>query len=775
MQNKNLNLVLEFLDADLEMIIKNKSVAFSTADIKSWMMMMLEGIYHIHRSFIIHRDIKPNNCLIASDGTLKIADFGLARDFGGVGKMSPNVVTRWYRAPELFLGARHYGGGIDMSIGCIFAELMLRLPYMAGDTDIGQLDKIFQALGTPNTDELSSLKQLPLGKEEPWPSKVYPRPHLPSLFTAASNDALNLLEGLLKYDPLNRLTAIDALDHRFFRILPRPTHPSKLPKDIAPKNPPQTLKRRTEDKVFQSDAYPMFNEDSRKENNQELEYEECSDFDSFGEPEDDEDFGESMIVDKHTTPLDSATFYTPLEMLVLMNTLALDLANLLQLPLATTNVMCRSEKWDIEKTELEFTGGNHMEMLRRCGVPSGMNSLSNLVVSVRGRDWICPVCCTQEDDNQVMWLDSCGEKHGFCRYCWVAYLEGKISEANVIFRCLGFKCENGISDSVVALIVPRKIPLFENFQVVDFVKKNSRRFKPCPAVGCEITAKSKRILDMDLMKFRIPPIVNCLCGNSFCIQCSHAENHKPIFCGFLKTWLKICDAEGQNMNWLSQNTRECIKCGSAIEKNGGCARMVCLTLCMETWHGYNKSCTKFPDGQDCEAAQAAANARRNQQRFIHFYTRYMNQDEATKLTQTKIAEQSEETRSALLEETSLTFIEVEFLVEAIKSITNARRLLKYSYVSAYYMSPYVCDTSPRCNMTEMFLDNQQRLDAATEMLTEMCEQPVEKWVSNVVGLRNEVQDQTKHVKTCEDLLLKSFEQGLFDGSWEWGDPNKKGF
>ena len=102
--NQNLNLVLEFLDADLEQIIKNKSVVFSAADIKSWMLMTLRGIRHCHSQFVIHRDLKPNNLLLASDGILKIADFGLARDYGNVTKMTPTVVTRWYRAPELLLG-----------------------------------------------------------------------------------------------------------------------------------------------------------------------------------------------------------------------------------------------------------------------------------------------------------------------------------------------------------------------------------------------------------------------------------------------------------------------------------------------------------------------------------------------------------------------------------------------------------------------------------------------------------------------------------------------
>lgn len=99
--------------------------------------------------------MKPNNLLIAADGELKLADFGLARTYGEpTGNMSPQVVTRWYRAPELLFGARDYSYGVDMwAVGCIFAELMLRVPYMAGETDIEQLQTIFRALGSPTDKE----------------------------------------------------------------------------------------------------------------------------------------------------------------------------------------------------------------------------------------------------------------------------------------------------------------------------------------------------------------------------------------------------------------------------------------------------------------------------------------------------------------------------------------------------------------------------------------------------------------------------------------------
>ncbi|KAJ3721057.1 kinase-like domain-containing protein [Lentinula raphanica] len=224
----NLNLVLEFLDSDLEMIIKDRSLVFLPADIKSWMAMTFRGLEFCHRNFILHRDLKPNNLLIASNGQLKIADFGLARDFADPGfKMTCQVITRWYRPPELLFGSRYYGSAVDIwSVGCIFAELMLRTPYLAGETDMDQLKTIFRALGTPTEQEWPGHTKLP----DYVPVGQFPKTPLRDLFTAASADTLNLLSKCLLYEPRKRISAREALLHPYFFAIPHPTHPSKLPK-----------------------------------------------------------------------------------------------------------------------------------------------------------------------------------------------------------------------------------------------------------------------------------------------------------------------------------------------------------------------------------------------------------------------------------------------------------------------------------------------------------------------------------------------------------------
>ena len=165
--------------------------------------------------------------LISEDGKLHLADFGLASEYAQVGiPLSPNVVTRWYKAPELLFGSTHYTHAVDMwAVGCVFAELMLRRPYLPGDSDLDQLKKMCQALGTPSREIWPDISSLPDYLELP----VYPSSPLHLQFGAASVEALDLLAKLLCYPPLQRLTARQALEHPYFKVDPPATRAESLP------------------------------------------------------------------------------------------------------------------------------------------------------------------------------------------------------------------------------------------------------------------------------------------------------------------------------------------------------------------------------------------------------------------------------------------------------------------------------------------------------------------------------------------------------------------
>lgn len=224
----NLHLVFEFMETDLEAVIRDRNIVLSLADIKSFLQMTLKGLAFCHKKWVLHRDMKPNNLLIGDKGQLKLADFGLARIFGSPDrKFTHQVFARWYRAPELLFGSKQYGPGVDVwAAACIFAELLLRRPFLQGSSDIDQLGKIFAAFGTP--------------KPAQWPDMVYlpdyveyqfvPAPPLRSLFPMASDDALDLLSKMFTYDPKARISVQQALEHRYFTSGPLPTEPAKLPR-----------------------------------------------------------------------------------------------------------------------------------------------------------------------------------------------------------------------------------------------------------------------------------------------------------------------------------------------------------------------------------------------------------------------------------------------------------------------------------------------------------------------------------------------------------------
>lgn len=220
----SLHLVLEYCEFDLEQILKNKSVVILPSDIKAWIFMLLRGLLECHRNFFIHRDIKPNNCLIKADGTLKLADFGLTRRFDS--KMTPQAVTRWYRSPEMLLGATSYSFPADMwAVGAVFAEMFLRVPFFAAENDFQQIELIFRALGTPRYEDWPEMRDLPGFFE--FKSSV--GTSFEQLFSAASEDAIELMKMFLTYNPNKRITCEEALKHRYFESYPIATHIGKLP------------------------------------------------------------------------------------------------------------------------------------------------------------------------------------------------------------------------------------------------------------------------------------------------------------------------------------------------------------------------------------------------------------------------------------------------------------------------------------------------------------------------------------------------------------------
>ncbi|KAJ7871358.1 kinase-like domain-containing protein, partial [Mycena leptocephala] len=231
-------MVFPYMDHDLAGLLENERVKLQPSHIKLYMKQLLEGTEYMHRNHILHRDMKAANLLISNAGTLLIADFGLARAFdpgdnpnrgGGRERKYTNcVVTRWYRPPELLLGARQYGGEVDMwGIGCVLGEMFMRRPILPGTSDLDQLEKIWVLCGTPNQHSWPNFDSLP-GCEGVKRFNQHPRKLKPS-YEHIGKETCDLLDRLLTCNPRERITAAQALEHDYFWTDPMPADPKSLP------------------------------------------------------------------------------------------------------------------------------------------------------------------------------------------------------------------------------------------------------------------------------------------------------------------------------------------------------------------------------------------------------------------------------------------------------------------------------------------------------------------------------------------------------------------
>ncbi|EME42975.1 hypothetical protein DOTSEDRAFT_72405 [Dothistroma septosporum NZE10] len=213
-------MVFEYMSHDLTGLLNHPTFALSAAHKKDLAKQMFEGLDYLHKRGVLHRDIKAANILVSNSGVLKFADFGLARFYQKRQKQdyTNRVITIWYRSPELLLGETQYGPAVDIwSAACVLVEIFTRHAIFPGDgSEINQLDKIYNVLGTPSRSEWPGVSELQ------WYELLRPTHRSNSTFKEkyqdkVSPEAFELLQAMLLYDPANRPTASDVLEHPYFK------------------------------------------------------------------------------------------------------------------------------------------------------------------------------------------------------------------------------------------------------------------------------------------------------------------------------------------------------------------------------------------------------------------------------------------------------------------------------------------------------------------------------------------------------------------------------
>jgi len=402
-----------------------------------------------------------------------------------------------------------------------------------------------------------------------------------------------------------------------------------------------------------------------------------------------------------------------------------EVTEVLDIPASAAAVLLREHRWSKEIL-LENFYNNSEALERKAGI---WNRCHPKKLPPQKSSTTCQICY---EDDIVMLSMPCG--HEFCKECWKQFCANAILEGPSCVRktCPQAKCTEVMTEVEVAAAAPELLTKFETYQLRSFVE-SSVLTRWCPGHGCEKVACASSAIAMEH-----EGSVACCddCDMSFCLLCGE-EPHAPTNCKELARWNEKCRNESETANWILANTKSCPKCLSRIEKNQGCNHMTCSRcryefcwICMGDWtdHGANTGgyykCNKY-DGagpgspDDNGDTSDAAKAKRELDRYLHYYKRYHAHSEAQAFAKKQLKDT--EARMILLQESSenARWSDVEFLKTANEQLVECRRVLKYTYTFAYYLT----DETKKMQK-ERFEYHQEMLERFTENLSELSEKPL---------------------------------------------------
>ncbi|KAI9354921.1 hypothetical protein BD770DRAFT_428689 [Pilaira anomala] len=424
--------------------------------------------------------------------------------------------------------------------------------------------------------------------------------------------------------------------------------------------------------------------------------------------------------------------------------------------------LLRYFRWNKEKLFEKYMDSSE-KVLKEAGVSTNMNESRHEIVYAKdlGYEFMCEICCNDAKDMETISI-SCG--HRFCKVCYTHYLYQKIREEGESRRiqCPESNCQVIVDEKTIELLVDHETNIkYHELLNRTFVDDNDF-LRWCPAPDCEYAIECT-VPSTSLNS--IVPTVECLCHCRFCFGCG-LDDHQPCICILVKKWLQKCEDDSETANWISAHTKECPKCHSTIEKNGGCNHMTCRKcryefcwVCMGPWSEHGTSwytCNRYDEKSSELARDSQTQSRASLERYLHYYNRYANHEQSAKLDQ-DLYQKTEKKMEEMQQTSDLSWIEVQFLKKAVDVTVQSRTTLKWTYAFAFYLD--------RTNETELFEDNQRDLEMATEQLSELLEKPLEP--EKIAELRQAVLDKTVYVKLRREILLEDTAKGLQEGRWQF--------
>lgn len=437
---------------------------------------------------------------------------------------------------------------------------------------------------------------------------------------------------------------------------------------------------------------------------------------------------------------------------------AKEVSELLEVTASCAEVLLRHKGWSGERLMEAFWDAPD-KLKKECGVDTwsggaDAETVMNLDSDVSlpaGAPVTCRICFMEVPASESLGAP-CG--HMFCKDCYNMYLDNAVEERQcVCATCPEDKCTTVVPPNLWtrALEDPAKLQKYRTFRIDNFIA-NSKDLRWCPAPGCTKVVRAGALVTS----------VKCSpggCGFAFCMKCGE-EAHQPASCQLLEMWVEKCQNESETANWILANTKRCPKCQTRIEKNQGCNHMSCSQckhefcwMCLGDWAehgattgGYYK-CNKFDPLKSTDEEDDTARAKRELDRYLHYYKRYHGHDQAQKFA-VKQLEATEKRMVELQESTHGSWIDVQFLKNANEMVIDCRRALKSTYVFGYYLE------SKQTKQRELFENLQEHLEKFTETLSELTEQNLDQMD------RTEVVNITRVTESFLQNLIAGAESGL---------------